>query len=97
MKFKTNKWKKLLLSTLAAGIGMWVVGGLWHNLVLPTFNNDIQAHHEGLGVTLIAYLLLAFLFVSDFHLSRDIRNLFVNGDSNSERTDIMSSNEMTLS
>ncbi len=60
-KRKNGQWKKLVLSTFAGGFGMWVVGGLWHNLILPNFSDTVEAHHDGLGITLIAYFILAFL------------------------------------
>ncbi|CAD5257858.1 MULTISPECIES: hypothetical protein [unclassified Imperialibacter] len=56
---KTLKW--FIASALLTGLGMWVVGGLYHNLILPTVNKDMHPHHEGLGTTLIAYFILAFL------------------------------------
>lgn len=56
-------FKKLVIATLTGGFAMWTIGGLWHNLVLPSFNKNIQAHHEGLGITLIAYFILALLMV----------------------------------
>lgn len=62
-KEKRNKWKIVISSTLVSGMGMWVVGGLWHNLILPSFNDKIEAHHDGLGITLIAYFILAFLML----------------------------------
>lgn len=58
--------KKYVLSTLATGFGMWIVGGIYHNLILPTINEKIQPHHEGLAITLIAYFILAILMVYIF-------------------------------
>lgn len=54
-------FKKLILSTLASGFGMWIAAGLWHNLILPTFNKNIEAHHNGLAIMLVAYFILALL------------------------------------
>jgi hypothetical protein len=34
-----------------------------HNLILPAVNENIHAHHEGLAIGLIAYLILSFLMV----------------------------------
>ncbi len=53
-------WKKLLLATLICGFGMWILAGLWHNLVLPIFNNNIEPHHDGIGIMLISYFILSF-------------------------------------
>jgi hypothetical protein len=67
-KRKHTHLKKLLLSTLASGLGMWIIGGLWHNLILPGFNDNVEAHHDGLGITLIAYFILAFLMAYIYFL-----------------------------
>jgi len=56
--------KKLITSTLAVGFTMWVISGLWHNLILANFYvNETGASHDGIGLLLIAYLILA-LFMS---------------------------------
>lgn len=52
---------RLLLATIGGGLGMWIVAGLWHNLILPGINENIEAHHEGIFIMLIAYFILAFL------------------------------------
>ncbi len=57
------KLLKLLIATLASGLVMWIIAGLWHNLVLPYFNVSIQAHHDGIFFMLIAYFILAMLMV----------------------------------
>lgn len=54
---------RLATTTLLTGIAMWVVAGLYHNLVLPFLNPDVDAHHEGLEVMLYAYIILAGLMV----------------------------------
>lgn len=68
-EIKTNEWKIYLFSTLLAGLGMWIIGGLYHNLILPTINEAIHPHHEGLGITLIAYFILAFLMTYIYSIS----------------------------
>jgi len=52
---------KLTSSTILGGFAMWITAGLWHNLILPSLNHNIEAHHKGLGLMLLAYLILAFL------------------------------------
>jgi len=47
---------------------MWIVAGLWHNLLLPVIDKNVEAHHEGIGILLIAYFILAFLMVYLFEL-----------------------------
>lgn len=54
-------FQKYVFSTLTTGLGMWVIGGLYHNLILPAFNEAIKPHHQGLGITLIAYLILGLI------------------------------------
>jgi len=56
-----TKLLRLLITPLASGLGMWIIAGLWHNLILPGINENVEAHHQGIGIMLIAYLLLAFL------------------------------------
>ena len=56
-------FKKILFSTLSAGFVMWVVAGVWHNLIMASLYEDIHAKHEGIGLLLIAYFILA-LFMS---------------------------------
>lgn len=64
-----TKLSRLLTATLVGGLGMWVIAGLWHNLILPIFNKNIQAHHEGLGLLLVAYFILSLLMTYIYSLS----------------------------
>lgn len=68
-EIKTNEWKIYLFSTLFSGLGMWITGGLYHNLILPSINDAIHPHHEGLGITLIAYFILALLMTYIYSIS----------------------------
>lgn len=70
---------KSIFAGLVSGFGMWVVGGLWHNLILPSFNENFKAHHEGLGVTLIAYIILAILMVIIFNIIERRGNTIMEG------------------
>jgi hypothetical protein len=71
---------RLLLSTLVGGFAMWVVGGLWHNLLLPIFNSNVQAHHDGLVIVLISYFVLAFLMAYIFSLTyQEGRSVVIEG------------------
>jgi hypothetical protein len=46
----------------AAALEMWVIAGLWHNLIVPTFYADAgHAEHKGIGVLLLSYAILAAL------------------------------------
>jgi len=64
-----TKLLKLLIATLVGGFGMWIIAGLWHNLILPSFNKNVQAHHDGLGLMLVAYFILAILMAYIYSLS----------------------------
>ena len=64
---------KTFLATIASGLAMWVVAGLWHNLVLPAVNSSAEAHHEGLIEMLIAYLILAGLMTYFYTTARKDR------------------------
>ena len=64
-----TKILKLLIATLVGGLGMWIIAGLWHNLILPMFNENVQAHHDGLGLMLFAYFILALLMAYIYSLS----------------------------
>jgi hypothetical protein len=55
--------KKAILSILLCGFGMWVVAGIWHNLILANLYEDTQATHEGIGLLLVAYFILASFMV----------------------------------
>ncbi|MBW1767655.1 MAG: hypothetical protein JRF49_07320 [Deltaproteobacteria bacterium] len=53
--------KKLFLATLSGGFGMWVIAGIWHNLIMAKLYESVHATHEGLGLLLVAYFILALL------------------------------------
>ena len=74
-----RQWKKLIISTTASGLGMWIVGGLWHNLILPNINSKLEAHHEGIGIMLIAYFILAFLMAFLYLQINKTNNLITDG------------------
>jgi hypothetical protein len=54
-------FKKLLSSTLTSGFGMWIVAGIWHNLIRANLYESVNANHEGIGLLLVAYCVLALL------------------------------------
>jgi hypothetical protein len=58
------KITKIIVSTISGGLIMWITAGLWHNLILPNLNKNLEAHHKGLGLMLLAYLILAFLMTT---------------------------------
>jgi hypothetical protein len=64
MEAKSKKSRiilKLSVSSVLTGFVMWVVGGLYHNLIMPAIDDHLHPHHEGLGVVLIAYIILGLL------------------------------------
>lgn len=42
---------------------MWVIAGLWHNLIMPGLYADRHASHDGIGLLLVAYLVLSGMMV----------------------------------
>lgn len=58
---QTNRSIKFAAATLAGGVGMWVVAGLWHNLIMPALYKGTHATHEGIGILLLAYIVLALI------------------------------------
>lgn len=50
-----------MFSIFASGFFMWIVAGLWHNLILPTLSKNLEPHHEGIFIMLIAYFILSGL------------------------------------
>ena len=54
--------KKLTLATLAGGVTMWLLAGLWHELLMARFYiGETRATHEGTGIIFLAYMVLAVL------------------------------------
>lgn len=54
--------KKLLLATLVGSVSMWILAGLWHELIMDTFySSESHATHEGTGIILLAYFVLGLL------------------------------------
>ena len=72
-------YKRLFLATLFCGVGMWIIAGLWHNLILPGINKDIHPHHEGIGILLIAYFVLAFLMTYFYSMLPKTDKPLING------------------
>jgi uncharacterized membrane protein YvlD (DUF360 family) len=55
-------WEKLVLSAIAGSIGMWILAGLYHEVVMAQFyRTEVHATHEGTGIIFIAYLVLGAL------------------------------------
>jgi len=54
--------KKLILAALAGGIGMWLLAGLWHEIIMAQFYTaETNASHAGTGIIFTAYLVLGLL------------------------------------
>jgi hypothetical protein len=59
---KSFNIKKLILSTLGGSFTMWLLAGLWHQLIMAGFyKQETHASHEGTGIILIAYVILGLL------------------------------------
>lgn len=70
---------KFILAIFIGGFGMWIIAGLWHNLILPTFNENSVAHHDGLFLMLIAYFILSFLMTYIFLISKKSSKTIIDG------------------
>lgn len=54
--------KKLALATLAGGVLMWVLAGVWHEILAAAYyTSETEAKHEGVGIIFLAYLVLGLL------------------------------------
>ncbi|MBK6264351.1 hypothetical protein JKA74_04825 [Marivirga sp. S37H4] len=68
-----------VISSVFSGFVMWVVGGIYHNLIMPAVNENIHPHHEGLGITLIAYILLGLLMSYFYKNSKEDNDSLLKG------------------
>ena len=59
----TRKAIRPLLAVVATGLAMWIVAGIWHNLVMANLYESVHATHDGLGLLLVAYFVLAAFMV----------------------------------
>ena len=54
--------KKFVAATLAGGAAMWILAGLWHEVVMATFYaSETDATHQGTGIIFLAYIVLGAL------------------------------------
>ena len=54
--------QKFITATLTGGISMWLLAGLWHEVIMAQFYAaETQATHEGTFIILVAYLVLGAL------------------------------------
>ncbi|NQU67308.1 MAG: hypothetical protein HQ510_05140 [Candidatus Marinimicrobia bacterium] len=74
-----HKFSRFNIATLVSGFAMWITAGLWHNLILPMVNENIEAHHEGLVLMLISYIILAFLMATIYSMIRRSENIVLDG------------------
>lgn len=67
----------IIAAGVISGLGMWIIAGLWHNLILPSVNENIHPHHEGIVIMLMAYLILGLLMSYVYSLlNREPSRLF---------------------
>jgi len=76
---KNRAFFQLITSSVLSGFIMWVIGGLYHNLIIPSINENVHPHHEGLGITLIAYILLGLLMSYFYMNSKEIEDSLLKG------------------
>lgn len=69
-----------IAAALAGGIAMWLVAGAWHEIVAATLYADaIEGEHQGVGLILLAYLLLAALMTFFIRHTRVSQNAYITG------------------
>ncbi len=71
--------KKFILATLVGGITMWIVAGIWHNLIMVNLYESVHAKHEGLGLMLVGYFILALFMAYLYPLFQKAENIVLNG------------------
>ncbi|MDH5477471.1 MAG: hypothetical protein OEY50_04010 [Nitrospinota bacterium] len=71
--------KKFVFTTLAGGFVMWVVAGIWHNLIMASLYEQVHARHEGIGILLIAYFILAMFMAYLYPLGFKGKNTVKDG------------------
>ena len=56
--------KKKILHTILVGLGMMLLAGLWHKVIMVQFYEvENQAKHEGTGLIAVSYLILGAMMV----------------------------------
>ena len=73
------KMKKFILATVAGGITMWIVAGIWHNIIMANFYNKQHAEYEDIALLIIAYLILAMFMSYLYPLFNKLENRVLNG------------------
>ena len=71
--------KKFMLATIAGGITMWIVAGIWHNVIMANFYNKQHAEHEDIALLIVAYLILAIFMSYLYPLFNKLENRVLNG------------------
>lgn len=72
--------KQLVIATVASGFVMWALAGLWHKILAVAFyTRETHASHEGVGIILVAYLILGLLMTYLFPAPKPDHNLLVAG------------------
>lgn len=71
--------RRAVVTVLVCAAVMWIVAGLWHNLILPGLYAKTHASHDGIGVLLVAYLVLSALMVLLYRPLLSGRSQILNG------------------
>lgn len=75
----TGKQIRVAAAVAATGVVMWIVAGVWHDLIMASLYENTHASHQGLGLLLIAYFVLATLMVALYPAFRWSSRRVVNG------------------
>ena len=71
--------KKFIISTVASGVGMWAVAGIWHNIIMQALYKETHATHEGIGIMLVAYLVLGLIMAYMYPLGYKGGKIYLEG------------------
>ena len=72
--------KAFALATVAGGVTMWALAGIWHKIVAVAFyTSETEAKHEGIGIIFLAYIILALFMAYLYPLVSQGGNIAIEG------------------
>lgn len=75
--------KKFAIATVASGVAMWAIAGVWHEVIMASLYEPTHAEHEGVAILFVAYLVLgafmAYLYPKGFRNGGVIKGGFFFG------------------
>jgi len=72
--------KKLAIATASGALSMWLLAGLWHEVIMASFyQNETHATHEDSLIIFLAYLILGLIMAYIYPLGYKGGRPFVEG------------------